>query len=173
MTEVRRSVASEQAAAPARLGLADAGELLTLQRAAYLTEARAHQDFELPPLTQSIEELCAELADPAVVALGVREGARLIGSVRLRRQGAVVELGRLCVVPDRQGQGLGTLLLQAAESAFRRVQEIRLFTGEYSTANIRLYERVGYVETGRTPVGNYALVHFVKRLDGEGRQEIA
>lgn len=147
---------------------ADAGEILTLQRAAYLSEARLHRDFDLPPLTQSLDNLRDELARTDVVALGVREGPRLLGAVRLRRTGATVELGRLTVVPDRQGKGIGTFLLRAAETAFPDVDEIRLFTGEHSAANIRLYERHGYAETLRTPAGGYALVHFVKALTAVG-----
>jgi hypothetical protein len=41
--------------------VADAGELLTLQRAAYVTEARLYDDPELPGLTQSLPELVDEL----------------------------------------------------------------------------------------------------------------
>src|SRR3569833_495135 len=40
----------------------DAGELLTLQRASYATEARIYGDPELPALTQTLPELEAELA---------------------------------------------------------------------------------------------------------------
>ena len=147
-----------------RLSDADAGEILTLQRAAYVTEAQAHRDLDLPPLTQSHEALRAELQDPDVVALGVREAGRLIGAVRLRRVGAAVELGRLTVVPDRQGQGIGSFLLGEAESVFPDALEMQLFTGEHSSANLRLYRRSGYIETGRTPAGDYELVHFTKPL---------
>lgn len=146
------------------LGDADAGEVMTLQRAAYVTEARAHQDLDLPPLTQSLDELRTELAAPDVAALGVRDNGRLIGAVRLRRIGSTVELGRLTVVPDMQGKGIGSFLLGEAETAFPHPLEMRLFTGEHSTANIRLYERSGYVETARTPVGDYSLIHLSKRL---------
>ena len=72
------------------LGDADAGEILTLQRAACVTEAQAHRDVNLPPLTQTFEELRAELSDPDVTALGVRERGRLIAAVRLRRTGTSV-----------------------------------------------------------------------------------
>jgi GNAT superfamily N-acetyltransferase len=144
------------------LGPDAAGELLTLQRAAYVKEAAAHDDFCLPPLTQTLTEVQAELADAAVLTLGIRDGARLIASVRLRRSGEVMGLNRLVVAPDRQGQGLGSRLLRAAESVARGCSEIRLFTGEYSTDNIRLYERFGYRETGRSPAGRYDLVHFAK-----------
>lgn len=150
--------------AASRLGTSNAGEILTLQRAAYLTEASAHHDFGLPPLTQTIEELRSELANPHVVALGVWENSRLLGGVRLRRIGLAVELGRLTVVPDRQGEGIGSFLLREAETVFPDAAELRLFTGEHSDANIRLYERFGYVEVSRTPVGDYSLVNFVKVL---------
>lgn len=42
----------------------DSGELLTLQRAAYVTEAQAHDDVNLPPLMQSLAELVSELTQP-------------------------------------------------------------------------------------------------------------
>jgi GNAT superfamily N-acetyltransferase len=146
------------------LAVADAGELLTLQRAAYVTEAAAHNDPYLPPLVQTLAELEAELSDPDVAAFGVRDGGRLIGSVRLRRVGQMVELGRLIVAPDRQGHGLGTRLLLHAETVFPDAAEIRLFTGEKSAADIRLYRRWGYHETGRTQAGHYQLIHFAKSL---------
>ncbi|WP_010534169.1 GNAT family N-acetyltransferase [Brachybacterium squillarum] len=149
---------------PVVLGLADAGEVLTLQRAAYLTEAAAHHDFSLPPLTQTLAELEEELTDSAVTALGIRVVGRLVGAVRVRRAASVVELGRLIVAPDWQGHGVGTRLLLRAETVHPEASEMRLFTGEHSTANIRLYTRHGYHETRRTPAGSYHLVHFAKVL---------
>ena len=35
----------------------DAGELLTLQRAAYVTEAQVYDDLRLPALVQTLDEL--------------------------------------------------------------------------------------------------------------------
>ena len=149
---------------PLRLGVDDAGEILTLQRAAYVTEARAHGDLTMPPLTQTLDQLRAELADPQVTAWGIREHGRLVASVRVcQADRATAEVGRLVVAPDRQGSGLGTALLLAAEARLQAgVTVIRLFTGEHSDANLRLYQRLGYRETGRTPAGSYSLVHLAK-----------
>ncbi len=103
-----------------RLGAEDAGEVLTLQRAAYVTEAQAHADLNLPPLRQSLTEVAAELADPEVLALGWRNpSGRLVAAVRARvttDDSWVAEIGRLTVVPDQQGQRLGTRLLAAVEA---------------------------------------------------------
>jgi ribosomal protein S18 acetylase RimI-like enzyme len=147
----------------ARLGGTDAGEILTLQRAAYVTEAQAHDDLGMPPLTQTLDQLRAELADPACTAWGIRENGRLVASVRVRLHEETAEIGRLVVAPDRQGNGLGTALLKAAENELPdSVTVIRLFTGEHSLANLRLYTRLGYQETERTPAGSYQLVHLAK-----------
>jgi len=144
------------------LGTEYAGEVLTLQRAAYVTEAQAqaHGDVHLPPLRQLLSELAAELGDREVLAAGWRdEAGRLVAAVRVRvRQSAptVAEVGRLTVVPDRQGQGLGGSLLTPVEGQLpASVIELRLFTGERSEGNLRLYERLAYTETHReaTPAG--------------------
>lgn len=150
------------------LGARDAGEVLTLQRAAYVTEAQAHADLHLPALLQSLADLTAELDDPRVLALGCRDATgRLVAAVRARvpePDGAVAEIGRLAVVPDRQGGGLGTGLLAAVEDRLPdSVTEFRLFTGERSAGNLRLYARLGYTETGREPLpAGYSLVHLSK-----------
>jgi len=90
-----------------------------------------------------------------------------VAAVRVRVRSsapAVAEIGRLTVVPDRQGQGLGSSLFTAVEGQLpASVADLRLFTGEHSEGSLRLYERLGYTETHReaTPAG-YALVHFIK-----------
>ena len=152
-----------------RLGVEDAGEVLTLQRAAYVTEAQAHDDLDLPPLRQALSDLAAELADPAVLALGWRDAnGRLVAAVRGRvvdSARTAAEIGRLAVAPDRQGERLGARLLAAVEAELpASVTELRLFTGEHSTRNLRFYDRAGYTETGRQPIpAGYSLVHLRKR----------
>lgn len=149
-----------------RLGPRDAGEVLTLQRAAFVTEAQAHRDLELPPLLQTLDELRMELARDEVLALGERgDDGRLLGAVRARISGTAAEIARLAVVPDLQGRGLGSRLLAAVEERLpAAVTDLWLFTGEHSTGNLRLYARHGYVETHRTPIpAGYDLVHMSKR----------
>jgi GNAT superfamily N-acetyltransferase len=126
-----------------------------------------HNDADLPPLRQPLADLRAELADSQVIALGWRDGdGRLLAAVRGRASpdAAVAEIGRLTVVPDRQGQGLGSRLLTALEDQLPpAIRELRLFTGERSEANLRLYARLGYSETSRKPTpAGYAVVHLHK-----------
>ncbi|MFI5834648.1 GNAT family N-acetyltransferase [Micromonospora sp. NPDC051300] len=122
----------------------DAGEILTVQRAAYLVEAQRYRDLFLPPLTETLDEVRAALAGPAVV-LAARRGARLVGSVRARLDGDTAHVGRLSVAPDQQGHGIGGRLLSAVERACAgRVARFALFTGADSADNLGLYARRGY-----------------------------
>ncbi|MDG4759316.1 GNAT family N-acetyltransferase [Micromonospora sp. WMMD710] len=125
-------------------GVADAGEILTVQRAAYLTEAQNYTDPFLPPLTETLAEVVAALAGPTIV-LAARLGHRLVGSVRAELDGDTARVGRLSVAPDQQGRGVGGRLLAAIEAAcVGRAARFTLFTGADSAPNLRLYERHGY-----------------------------
>jgi ribosomal protein S18 acetylase RimI-like enzyme len=123
----------------------DAADILRLQKLAYESEARLYGDWQLPPLVQTLEELRAEFAD-SVVLKAVADGV-IIGSVRARRDGDRWQIGRLVVHPDFQGQGLGTRLLRRIEGESGETRKLELFSGHRSAANIRLYERLGYVRS--------------------------
>lgn len=122
--------------------VADAAEILALQKQAYLSEAELYGDFSIPPLTQKLDEIVAEFARRTFLKM-IEEG-KIIDSVQGLQIGDTCFVGRLIVHPDRQGQGLGTRLMAAIEAAFSHVERFELFTGHKSFANIRLYERVGY-----------------------------
>jgi len=71
---------------------AAAGELLTVQRAAYVTEARLYDDVRLPALEQTLDQLVEELAVSACTA--AYAGARLVGAVRSREvEGVLPSVG--------------------------------------------------------------------------------
>ena len=147
---------------PLSAGLA--GELLTLQRAAYVTEAQLYDDPRLPALVQTLPELTAELL--AATCLAAWSGTRLVGAVRTRERGDVLHVGRLVVAPDLQGRGIGGRLLSTVEEA-TGCASAALFTGHRSTANLQLYGRRGYVETHRARLSpQVELVHLAKPLIG-------
>ncbi len=120
-----------------------------MQQAAYLVEGRRHGTFDLPPLTETLEELRAAL-DAATVLVARRAG-RLVGSVRGEaREDDVWHVGRLMVAPDLQGEGLGGALLERIEAlAPAGTRRITLVTGLLSTSNVAFYRRRGYRVVGR------------------------
>ncbi len=143
----------------------DAGELLTLQRACWLSEAVANDRLDIPPLTESLEEVALGIRDWQTWV--VRSGGRLVGSVRARRSGVepgAWEIGRLMVAPDLQGRGIGRALLTHAERAAPPGTALLwLNTGVASERNLRRYRRAGYrVRPGEGRLSG--TVDLVKRL---------
>nr|WP_208382368.1 GNAT family N-acetyltransferase [Microbacterium ulmi] len=124
---------------------------MTLQRAAFVQEALIYATPRMAPLTQTLDELTAELHDN--LGLVAHLGPRMVGAVRARRDGALLLVGRLAIAPDVQGLGIGSRLLSAVEERGRGAgaAEAELFTGSLSAANLRLYERSGYAEAQRVP----------------------
>lgn len=141
----------ERSVRVAPIRVEDAGEVLTLQRAAFVTEAQIYGSADMPPLTQTLEQLEEELRD----GLGwtARLDGRLVGALRARLDGELLMIGRIAIAPDTQGEGIGRMLLQTAETA-TDAREAELFTGSLSEANLRLYGRCGYRETERVPQGD-------------------
>ncbi|MEV8378283.1 tRNA (guanosine(37)-N1)-methyltransferase TrmD [Kribbella sp. NPDC056861] len=127
---------------------ADAGELLTLQRASFLTEGQAYGDLSIPPLSESLEECAARFAlGPVWKAVA---GSRIVGSVQLAIDGSVGRIARLMVAPDWQRRGIAAKLLQVAEkTAPAEVATYELFTGAESERNLQLYRNAGYREIKR------------------------
>jgi N-acetylglutamate synthase-like GNAT family acetyltransferase len=122
--------------------LTDAPEILALQKLAYLSEAEINQDFTIPPLTQTLEEIEHEFQTKTVLK-AIRDG-RIIGSVRAYLQEGTCYIGRLIVHPDFQNQGIGAKLLRAIEECFAQARRYELFTGEKSERNMYFYQKWGY-----------------------------
>jgi GNAT superfamily N-acetyltransferase len=130
------------------LGPAYAGEALTVQLAAYADVARRYGAPELPPLTETLDALCADL-ESGIPAFGAWLGPRLVGSVRGRPDRARMEVSRLSVAPDVRRRGVGRLLLAAVEAAAPpAVRVLWLVTGAASDDSLTLYRRAGYAVVG-------------------------
>ncbi|HMK48387.1 MAG TPA: GNAT family N-acetyltransferase [Methanocella sp.] len=124
-----------------KAGVADAEEILALQKIAYITEAEIY-DFDIPPLKQTHNEIVREFSDH--IFLKAETKGRIAGSVRARGMDDTCLIGRLIVDPVFRGQGIGTALMTTIEREFAAFKRYELFTGDRSERNIALYERLGY-----------------------------
>ncbi len=121
----------------------DLAELVVLQRCCWVQEAILNNTLSIPALHESAADVLEWTA--TWIVLCVRRGGRLVAAVRARAAGDAWEIGRLMVAPDLAGQGVGRWLLEHAEGlAPATVSRFILFTGHFSTRNIRLYQRAGY-----------------------------
>ena len=120
----------------------DAPVILALQKLAYLSEAEIWQDYTIPPLTQTLEEIELEFQTRTVLKV-VLDG-RIIGSVRAYLREGTCYIGKLIVHPDFQNQGIGAKLMRELEGRFAQAKRYELFTGAKSERNLYFYQKLGY-----------------------------
>lgn len=151
---------------------ADAAEILTLQRSCWVTEAQLNDALDIPPLVETLDDVRTSLNVWTTVV--IRAGERLVGSVRGRlvdepdRPVPTWEIGRLMVVQDLQGRGLGRELLDLAESmAPGAARRLELNTGARSAANIKLYRKAGYRMAADGIEAPPGVVRLVKDRSGQ------
>jgi ribosomal protein S18 acetylase RimI-like enzyme len=91
-----------------------------------------------------------------------------VGFASAYKENEIVWLKKLYVLPDRQGRGIGKVLMDAAVAAFLPAQELRLLVHRHNLSAQRFYTRAGFARIGEAPVqmGDFHFVDLVfsKRL---------
>jgi GNAT superfamily N-acetyltransferase len=145
----------------------EAAGILELQKVAYQSEAKIYDDFEIPPLTQTLAEMEGDFARQTILKASL--SGRIVGSVRAYERDDTCHIGRVIVHPECQNRGLGARLLRAIEERFPAVGRYELFTGQRSERNLYFYKKYGYsafrTEAGPTP--GSCLVYLEKRAARE------
>lgn len=99
----------------------------------------------------SVDSLAKGLDRPGNQFLVAVDGARIVGTLSLGLAcGGGLKLDRLYVLPDAQGQGIGSRLLDAALAASPLSDSITLEVEPANTQVVRFYERQGFAITGKS-----------------------
>ena len=120
----------------------DATALLALQKAAFEPEARACEDWHIPPLLETADGVREHIRTATV--LKAVDGERLLGAIRGIVTGDTCLIRVLCVAAEAQGHGLGARLLRTIEDAHPRVARFELTTNLTIPRNLRFYLKHGY-----------------------------
>ncbi len=95
-------------------------------------------------LAETVESIAADLAEHG--GMVAREGGEPVACLRFERRDGHLHARRVSVRPDRQGAGIGRVLMAAAEEHARRVGEKELWLGVRTALpdNLAFYRRLGY-----------------------------
>lgn len=147
-----------------KAGLEDLQEILLLQRLAYQSEAALLDNYDIPPLKQTLDEMIAEYHRGTILKMVDADGL-IIGSIRAWEMKGTVHVGKLMVHPDYRHHGYGTKLLGEIEKYFSQ-KRYELFTSTLSIDNIRLYQRKGYREFDRRSIDDTLDFVYMEKVIG-------
>ena len=85
--------------------------------------------------------------DEAIHLLATQNG-KPVGSARLLVMGETGKIGRVCVLAEARGAGLGAQLMQAAVTRFRSVPGVTKVKLGAQTHALGFYERLGFTAIG-------------------------
>ncbi|MFF5567308.1 GNAT family N-acetyltransferase [Streptomyces sp. NPDC012623] len=148
----------------------DAEQILKLQYLCYQNEAELYGDYTIEPLTQTLDDLRAELDRGH--GLVARLGDEVVASVR----GCVdatgtARIAKLIVHPRLRRHGLGGRLLDAIETHFAAepaALRFQLFTGHRGEGNLRLYRSRGYAPVATQEAGPKVRLVTLEKPAGAG-----
>jgi ribosomal protein S18 acetylase RimI-like enzyme len=139
---------------------ADRPAIEALQQAAYARNRRL-LGVEPLPLQADYGEI---LRDMEVWLAEERD--RLKGVLILEPRAGDLLIWSIAAAPDAQGQGLGQIMLDAAEVRARQLghSEVRLYTGAVLDTLIGWYHRHGYDVERHEDLPDRRITHMLKRL---------
>jgi ribosomal protein S18 acetylase RimI-like enzyme len=131
----------------------DLDQILQLQKKAFHGQALIYNDFSLPSLTQTLDDLKRESASKDIYMM-VLEG-KIVASVRCFVKDRTLSIEKLIVDPDLQNQGIGSRVMREIECRYAAsVDRYELSTGHKSERNLHLYKKLGYHEIRRERLNN-------------------
>mgnify|MGYP003588846305 FL=1 len=139
----------------------DLPQILALQKAAFESEARLVENWDIPPLTQTLEHLVEEWRTG--VMLKALDEQTLAGTVRAYIAEGTAHIGRLARRPQGHGRGYGSALLTATLSAAKAAR-YELFTSAKSERNLRLYEKFGFVPYKKAQTANGVELAWLEKI---------
>ncbi|AUH65600.1 GNAT family N-acetyltransferase [Paracoccus zhejiangensis] len=86
--------------------------------------------------------------DDHAIQILARDGDRPVGTARVFAEGATGKIGRVCVLPEMRGTGLGADLVRAALEVLRAQPGIRRVKLSAQVRAMGFYEKLGFVGQG-------------------------
>jgi len=139
----------------------DLAAILELQKLCYHENALRINNFNIPPLKQTIGELESEFESSVI--LKADDAGAIIGSIRAYEKSNCCYIGRVIVHPDYQNRGIGKALMRGIEELFDEVKRYELFTGERDEKNIHFYTSMGYTQFRKEEHDGVSLIYLEKK----------
>ena len=114
----------------------DIATCLRLRRVVFIEEQNVSEEDEVDGL------------DPQAIHLLAFDGDRPVGTARMLVKGNVGKIGRVCVLAEARGMGLGAALIRACLEELRQVPGVTEALLGAQTHALGFYKKLGFVAEG-------------------------
>ena len=149
-----------------RAGIEDAGRLWEMQVEAFKELYNKYQDTETSPATEPVDKVIMRLEQPYTYYYYIQVDNDITGAIRVvdkKEDGEAKRISPIFVMPPYRNRGIAGKAILEAEK-IHGASHWELDTILQEEKNCRLYEKMGYHQTGKTKVLNdkMTLVFYVK-----------
>ncbi|OGW33574.1 MAG: hypothetical protein A2X58_07470 [Nitrospirae bacterium GWC2_56_14] len=145
----------------------DLDQILQLQKKAFHGQALIYNDFSLPSLIQTQDDLKREFASKDIYKM-VLDG-KIVASIRCFVKDRTLYIEKLIVDPDLQNKGIGSRVMREIECRYAAsVDRYELSTGHKSERNLHLYKKLGYKEIRQELLNDNCSLIVMEKTAEEG-----
>ena len=136
--------------------------ILELQYRAFESEARILNNYKIPPMVQTIDEMIEEYSK-GIFLKALDDSDTIIGASRGYREGDDVYIRKICVEKEFRCRGIGTKLLYKTEKELPNSRYV-IFTTNKSVGNVALFETLGYSVFKKEPFNDELTYIYMEKI---------
>lgn len=125
-----------------------------------------YQDYDLSPGNESVKRIVERFGHPLTDYHIIEYNGKDVGAIRMisNETASICRVGTLFVLPQYQGKGIAQSALKQVEEYYVTAERWLLDTIKEEAGNCYLYEKIGYLQTGKEEVINdrMTLVYYEK-----------
>lgn len=149
-----------------RANLGDVKEIHVMQIKSFKKLLDKYKDFDTSPGNESVEKIEARLKQDFTFYYFICIGQQKVGAIRIvdhKENRRNKRISPIFILPEFQGKGIAQEAIRLCEKIHGK-EKWELDTILQESRNCHLYEKMGYVQTGKTEVINekLTLVFYLK-----------
>lgn len=127
----------------------DLGEIHRIQVASFQALLDKYQDHRTNPAAESYERILERFQEETTDYYLIRLNEQNIGMIRVCDFGTICRISPIGILPEFQGHGFAQQAIILVESLYPRAKKWTLDTIRQEQKLCYLYEKLGYVPTGK------------------------
>ena len=138
-----------------RVDMKDCEKLWKMQVEAFSKLLEKYHDYDISPANEPMSQVEERLSQPFTYYYFIMDGETAVGAIRVvdNKDGSSKRISPVFIVEKYRGKGFAKAAIRAAEE-LHGSSNWSLDTILQEDGNCRLYEKMGYRQTGRTEVIN-------------------